>query len=164
MILIALGSSLPFCRLEPPQIIRAARAALGRIADIKAVSRLYISPAWPDSGDPPFINAAAALATDLRPEALLAALHAIEAGFGRRRGKPNSPRTLDLDLVDYEGRVRSADALSPLILPHPRLAERDFVLVPLLEVAPDWVCPATGASGRVLLEALGASSVRALNP
>lgn len=86
----------------------------------------------------------------------MAALHAVEAEFGRERRVPNAPRPLDLDLIDYEGRVESP--LAGPILPHPRAAERAFVLAPLLDVAPDWRDPVSGRLGRELLktaEALG---------
>ncbi|HXI87839.1 MAG TPA: 2-amino-4-hydroxy-6-hydroxymethyldihydropteridine diphosphokinase, partial [Parvularculaceae bacterium] len=94
---------MSFCYRAPADIITAALAVLGRIATVSAVSRLYRSPAWPDPADPAFINAAARIESGLAPAALLAALHAVEAGFGRRRGPRNAPRTLDLDLLDYHG-------------------------------------------------------------
>jgi len=92
----------------------------------------------------------------LTPPELMAALHAVEAEFGRKRRGPNAPRTLDLDLIDYRGHAESPPG-SP-VLPHPRATARAFVLAPLLDVAPDWRDPVTGASGRDLLkiaEALG---------
>jgi 2-amino-4-hydroxy-6-hydroxymethyldihydropteridine diphosphokinase len=100
-------------------------------------SGFYRSAAWPDPNDPPFVNAVAAVETDLSPAALLAELHEVEAAFGRRRSMPNAPRTLDLDLLDYHGRVEEG----PPHLPHPRMETRAFVLIPLQEVAPLWVHP-----------------------
>lgn len=77
---------------------------------------------------------------------------ALENQFGRVRGTKNADRTLDLDLLDFRGRiVESAD----LTLPHPRMTERRFVLAPLVDVAPDWRHPRTGLTARVLLDALG---------
>jgi 2-amino-4-hydroxy-6-hydroxymethyldihydropteridine diphosphokinase len=70
----------------------------------------------------------------------LATLHEVEAALGRRRGAPNAARTLDLDLIDYDGRVEAG----PPILPHPRLETRGFVLLPLAEVAPGWRHPVSG--------------------
>ena len=90
--------------------------------------------------------------TSLAPNALLARLHAVEAEFGRVRRQVNAPRTLDLDIVDYAGLV-SAPGDSP-ILPHPRLADRAFVLLPLAEIAPGWRHPATGVSITELIAAL----------
>ncbi|MEL7487344.1 MAG: 2-amino-4-hydroxy-6-hydroxymethyldihydropteridine diphosphokinase, partial [Pseudomonadota bacterium] len=101
MILIGLGSSLSFCRQEPSTIVRKAGETLGEMLKIVGRSRLYSSPAWPDPSDPPFVNAVIAAAEGPAPHALLEALHAIEAGFGRRRSARNAPRTLDLDLLAY---------------------------------------------------------------
>ncbi|MDP2765427.1 MAG: 2-amino-4-hydroxy-6-hydroxymethyldihydropteridine diphosphokinase, partial [Brevundimonas sp.] len=94
--------------------------------------------AWPDPEDPPFLNGVVIVRTGLDPHALMAALGRIEEVFGRRRGAANAPRTLDLDLIAY-GRV-SGD-LEGLILPHPRAAERRFVMGPLAEIAPAWRHP-----------------------
>jgi 2-amino-4-hydroxy-6-hydroxymethyldihydropteridine diphosphokinase len=85
---------------------------------------------------------------------LLQCLHAIEASFGRKREERNAPRTLDLDLIDFDGRIRD-DAP---ILPHPRVAERGFVLVPLADIAPDWRHPVSGLSIRDLIDRLPAGS------
>ena len=140
-IIVALGGNLAWKGLEPAAVLEAALQALPRegVAVLKR-SRLWRSAAWPDPGVPAFLNAVALVETELDPEALLAALHRIEARFGRRRGETNAPRTLDLDLIAY-GRERQAKV--PL-LPHPRAAERRFVMGPLAEVAPDWIHPVTG--------------------
>lgn len=158
MILVALGSSLAFNRLTPENIITSAVNALEDVCDVIARSRLYNSPAWPDPSDPPFINAVIRVEAALGPEQLLAALHALEAAYGRRRTQRNAPRTLDLDLIDYEGRVWAAQEGGGLILPHPRLAERDFVLAPLAEVAPEWRHPVTGQSAEEMLAKLEAKT------
>jgi len=94
------------------------------------------------------------------PAALLAALQAIEARFGRVRPYPNAPRTLDLDLLDLDGLVRAAP--DPM-LPHPRLHQRAFVLAPLLDVAPGWRHPRLGLKAAELLAALGPQEVQALS-
>ena len=88
--------------------------------------------------------------TQLAPDALMATLHAIEQRFGRVRGERNAPRTLDLDILDYEGRVEAG----PPVLPHPRLDERAFVLVPLADIAPAWRHPVSGKSVAELIDAL----------
>jgi 2-amino-4-hydroxy-6-hydroxymethyldihydropteridine diphosphokinase len=151
MILIALGSSLNSRAGPPDATLRAALEALDKSGiAIAAVSRFYESPAWPDPSDPMFINAVALVATALPPLKLLEALHGIEKDFGRIRGKRNAPRTLDLDLLDYDGRIEAG----PPVLPHPRIAERAFVLVPLKDVAPDWCHPGTGESVDSLLAAI----------
>lgn len=99
------------------------------------------------------------------PHALLAALHAVEAGFGRRRGARNAPRTLDLDLIAYGDVCCGEEGGEGLKLPHPRFAEREFVLAPLCDIAPDWRAPNTGAgtgfgAGKTARELLAALRVR----
>jgi 2-amino-4-hydroxy-6-hydroxymethyldihydropteridine diphosphokinase len=131
----------------------ALEAALARFRsegiDVVARSSWWRSAAWPDPHDPPFLNGVVVVRTGHDPHALMAALGRIEEAFGRRRGAANAPRTLDLDLIAY-GR-RSGD-LDGLILPHPRAADRRFVMGPLAEIAPDWAHPA-GQTARALAEA-----------
>ena len=153
MILIAAGSSLPFCGVDSQQIVLRAFSSLGRVTTLNEKSALYETPAWPDANDPPFINAVAAIETALPPEALLQVLHAIEAGFGRRRRQKNAPRSLDLDLIAYHEERRAAGE-SGLFLPHPGLETREFVLAPLAEIAPNWRHPVTGATAQAMLDAL----------
>ena len=101
-------------------------------------SSWWRSAAWPDPNDPPFLNGVVVVKTKLSPKALMAELSRIEDELGRVRSVRNAPRTLDLDLIAY-GRV--AGDLDGLYLPHPRAAERLFVMGPLAEVMPDWVHP-----------------------
>jgi 2-amino-4-hydroxy-6-hydroxymethyldihydropteridine diphosphokinase len=105
----------------------------------------------PPSAQPWFVNAVAILETALEPVALLDALLALEAQFGRVRGARNAPRSLDLDLLDYGGRLIDSERL---ILPHPRLHKRRFVLAPLVEVAPAWRHPRLGLGAGELLARL----------
>ena len=150
--LIALGSNRPWLGLQPEGIVRAAAAVLQRFGQAR-LSSLYDSPSWPDPACPPYVNAVMCLRTALAPAALLAACQATEAGFGRRRDPAdrNAPRTLDLDLIAVGASRLQSEAL---VLPHPRAHERDFVLQPLAEVAPDWSHPVTGLSAREMLAAL----------
>jgi 2-amino-4-hydroxy-6-hydroxymethyldihydropteridine diphosphokinase len=150
---IALGSNLAGRFATVAAAVEAAIVVLDS-DDIAVIgsSRLYRSVAWPNPADPEFVNAVIAVETDLSPPALLAHLHRVEADFGRVRGLANAPRPLDLDIVDYGGLV-SAPGESP-ILPHPRLIDRAFVLLPLVEIAPDWRHPATGRSIADLIRAL----------
>lgn len=164
MILIGLGSSLPLCGSPPEEIFRLAIRAIENFAPVSAVSRFYASPAWPDPSDPSFVNAAISVSTDLSAEDLMAALHEVEAAFGRRRGRKNAPRTLDLDLLSYRALVGKGPSGRGPVLPHPRIAERDFVLAPLSDIAPDWVCPSTGKTPREMLSALKTVAVRQIAP
>jgi len=150
---IALGSNVAGRFASPAEAVKAAMDVLQR-TEIKEISRsrLYRSAAWPDPADPEFVNAMMLVETSLAPNALLARLHKVEADFGRIRRQMNAPRTLDLDIVDYAGLV-SVPGDSP-ILPHPRLAGRAFVLLPLADIAPDWRHPVTGVSIAELIAAL----------
>lgn len=150
MILIGLGSSLPFCGRAPQDVIGLAFRALDAEFGLARVSSLYRSPAWPEPADPPFVNAAVALSAAPPPADLLTALHRIEAAFGRRRTVKNAPRTLDLDLLTYDGLAGDG---SP-VLPHPGLATRDFVLAPLAEIAPDFQPPGQGLTCLAMLAGL----------
>jgi len=162
MILVAAGSSLPFCGVDSQQIVLSAFFALGRLTKLREISPLYHTSAWPDPTDPPFVNAAAVVETDLTPEALLAVLHAVETGFGRQRRQKNAPRTLDLDLIAYDDE-RRAGLRGGLALPHPRLAEREFVLAPLCDIVPDWRSPETGKTVREMLGDLPERTARVIS-
>lgn len=141
------------------------KAALDELAALPGTrlassSRLYRTPAWGRRDQPDFVNAAARLETGLTADALLDALLAMERGFGRTRddGARWGPRTLDLDLLLYgEARI----ARPGLCVPHPHLHQRAFVLVPLLEIAPDLVLPGAGPA-RDALAALEISGIEAL--
>ena len=151
MILIALGANLPSPKGPPAETLKGALARLEQLGvKILSVSSLYETPAWPDPAQPVFVNAVAAVQTALQPVELLALLHGVETDFGRLRSVPNASRTLDIDLLDHDGRVMSQG----LTLPHPRMAERSFVLAPLAEMAPGWRHPITGQGAAELLAGL----------
>ena len=143
--IVAIGANLPGPDGRPAiGTCRWAAEELGRIPGMRvaAVSSWWESaPIPPDPRSPPYVNGVALLEGTLGPEALLAALHAIEDRAGRARPYPNAPRVLDLDLIDLEGLVRAGPAP---VLPHPCAHLRAFVLRPLAEVAPDWVHPVLG--------------------
>ena len=127
--------------------------ALSRYADqesaqTRLVTRSSVYRTAPIGADgPDYLNAVAAIDTELSPPALLAALQSIEAAHGRLRPYPNAPRTLDLDLLVH-GQARIDDSL--LTVPHPRLHERAFVLVPLAEIAPGLIVPGRGGLASLL--------------
>lgn len=153
MILIGIGSNLAAPGLGSPRATTAAAlAALPGIgATVLDQSSWYESEPVPVSDQPWFVNGVAAVATRLEPHSLLAALLGLEARFGRTRAARNAARTLDLDLLDYDSRRYSDEWL---ILPHPRLHERRFVLEPLCEMMPHWRHPVLGRSAAELLAAL----------
>ncbi len=106
---------------------------------IDDISPLYRSPAWPPgSGAPDYLNAVLSTRVAEPPDDLMSLLLETEAALGRTRSTPNAPRVVDLDLLDMLGVQQTSDHLT---LPHPRLTDRAFVLLPLRDVAPNWVHP-----------------------
>ena len=155
MILVAIGSNLAAPGFASPQDTVESAVAELPATGIAVVARSpwYLSEPVPASDQPWFVNGVAAVATALPPHALLARLLALETRFGRERGARNATRSLDLDLLDHDGRQC---ATATLVLPHPRLHERRFVLVPLCDIAPDWRHPRLGLSTAELLARLPA--------
>jgi len=161
-ILIAVGANLPSpVHGSPRATCEAALAELARRGlRIVRRSRWFESAPVPVSDQPWYVNGVVAVATDLPPAELLALLHEVEHQFGRKRREVNAARVLDLDLVAYGDLVRTDP---PPVLPHPRMAERAFVVLPLADVAPDWRHPVTGKSIADLCAALPADqSIRPL--
>tara|TARA_R110000787_G_scaffold92078_4_gene193819 strand:- start:32 stop:547 length:516 start_codon:yes stop_codon:yes gene_type:complete len=157
MIFAALGGNLPVPGLGPSREVLKKATQVIDANDISVIARspLYRTAPIPASDQPDFVNGVISLATALSAEELLARFHAIESDFGRVRGATNAARTLDIDLIDYCGRVVSPpEGEAGLILPHPRLQDRAFVLFPLFDVAPEWVDPRDGRSIRQLLDSL----------
>ena len=145
MILIGVGSNVPGPQGSTPR--QNCHNALKVLADsgltIVSRSRWYRSSPVPPSEQPWFINGVAAIdAPTLEPGPLLELFHEIELDFGRRRAAPNAPRPLDLDILDFDGRITGPEA--EVVLPHPRMHLRAFVLVPLSEIAPAWRHPVSG--------------------
>lgn len=182
--LVALGANLPSSAGSPAESIRFALDKLLKIPQVVpiAVSRFWITPAYPAGAGPDYVNGAVSLLCDLPPRGLLDALHAIEAGLGRtREGARWQARGLDLDLLALGDLVLPDPAaqdhwrgLSPeeqplhappgLILPHPRMQDRGFVLAPLCEIAPGWRHPRLGRSVAQMLADLPEGALAGMKP
>jgi len=140
MILIGLGSNVSGPWGSPRETVMRALRELDRGGTkLVIVSALVETSPFGKVNQPSFVNAVARITTAMPPDALMLHLHDIERQAGRRRRMRWGPRTLDLDLLDYHGLIRRGQ----LKLPHPGIAERDFVLAPLMEVAPNWRHPVT---------------------
>jgi 2-amino-4-hydroxy-6-hydroxymethyldihydropteridine diphosphokinase len=150
---IALGSNLASSAGTPRQTLDAAILRVAQLGHLLAQSSYYETAPVGYADQPSFLNAAIALQTELAPQPLLEHLLEIERSFGRDRshGIPNGPRTLDLDLILYGDRVLETQTLQ---LPHPRMAQRAFVLEPMAEIAPALVHPRLHKSMSQLLKDL----------
>ena len=175
-ILISLGANQVSAWGDPASTIRQAMSELDRRLDLPLRhSALYRTPAFPAGSGPDFVNAACAGSTTVEAAEILTVLHQIEAEAGRERAVRWGPRALDLDLIGVGQAVspdigswqrwrelpldrQMTEAPGQMILPHPRMQDRAFVLVPLLDVAPDWVHPVLGESVRALSQALPAEA------
>jgi 2-amino-4-hydroxy-6-hydroxymethyldihydropteridine diphosphokinase len=157
LVLIGLGANLESPRWGAPrETLAAALAALAAEGvAVLARSAWYRSAPVPLSDQPWYVNAVASVATGRNARGLLELTQAVERRFGRVRGMPNAARVLDLDLLDYLGeRIDEPD----LVLPHPRLHLRRFVLEPLAEIAPGWRHPVLGAPVEELLAGIDAAA------
>lgn len=183
-ILVAFGANLPFEGDPPAETLRRAVKALSEEGLVAlAVSRFFATPCYPAGTGPDYVNAAAVLKCDPAddPVAILARLHGIESRFGRERLQRWGMRTLDIDLIALGDSVlpdretqdhwrnlppeaQTRQAPDQLVLPHPRLQDRAFVLVPLADVAPDWVHPTSGLTVLQMLDALPQADRDAVKP
>ncbi len=161
---VALGGNAPSSLGDPAATLVAALRRLSGLDESLrpvAVSRFYRTPAWPPGSGDDYVNAAALLRTRLPAQAVLDRLHATEAAFGRQRTERWGPRGIDLDLLflddavlpdaavfaqwrDLPAQRQRSEAPDRLVLPHPRLQDRAFVLIPLGEIAPRWRHPVSG--------------------
>lgn len=181
-ILIAMGSNLAGHSDSPiAQLDYAIREMPMNSIRIVAKSRYFRTPCFPAGAGPDFVNSAIVCACDLGPQAILDILHRIEEAAGRARKARWQARVLDLDLLAIGKNVlpdlptyrhwadlslarQMHDAPPELILPHPRLQERAFVLHPLMDIAPDWVHPVTGQSVRSMHAALDPQELAQITP
>lgn len=148
-----MGANLPSTAGEPEQTLAAAVVRFAKLGEVSARSSLYSTTPVGFADQPRFLNAVVRLDTGLTPFSLLGALLLIEQEFGRdrRMSLENRPRTLDLDILLYGDYVLGLPALH---IPHPRIGEREFVLVPLHEIAPEACDPRTGRTMSELLKSL----------
>ncbi len=166
---IAFGSNLSNEIAASVELVKAAIGALSSVGLFEVeLSKFYRTPAFPKDSGPDFVNGAILCETELSAQEVLEGLHKIEHQFGRTRTKRWEARILDLDLIDYAGQVLPdvdvykewremplVDQMEripkELILPHPRVQDRPFVLVPLRDVAPEYQHPVTGESVKQML-------------
>jgi len=151
MAVVAVGGNLAGDYPSSEALLEAALIRFGQAGlPVARRSGWWRSAAWPDIAAPEYRNGVILVETKLEPQAVLAALLAIEAAFGRVRGEANAPRTLDLDLIAHGRAVANRPGL---ILPHPRAHERLFVMGPLAQIAPDWIHPVLGRTAADLAAA-----------
>ncbi len=191
--LLAFGGNLPSEVGSPRVTLNRAVLTLNSIGDaseatqlsgkvkLKRVSRFFATPCFPAGAGPDYVNAAALIESPLEADELLALLHDVEAKFGRARSSRWVGRTLDIDLIGGGGVVlpnpetyaywrdlplerQLQETPDQLILPHPRLQDRAFVLVPLNDIAPDWKHPVSGLSVGQMLAALPETDRKAVKP
>ncbi len=178
---IALGSNLACGELSSEMLIKVAFFRIPNdFIRLKATSSLYHTPCIPAGAGPDYVNAAALVETTLDAASLLAHLHEVEHAFARRRESRWAARTLDLDLIDFGGEIQPDHATwqawhdlsfeeqrtqvpDQLILPHPRLQDRAFVLAPLSEILPAWRHPVLGRTAAELMAALPAGERAAIS-
>jgi 2-amino-4-hydroxy-6-hydroxymethyldihydropteridine diphosphokinase len=160
VILIALGANLAGLFGSPEEaLVKAIDEIERRGVSVVAKSRIWITPPVPVSDQPDYRNAVISVDTELSPQAVLGLLHGIEADFGRTRFVRNEARIIDLDLIAHHDWIIADDELE---LPHPRMHQRAFVLVPLCDIAPDWIHPVLKKSALSMLQDLESSDIVAV--
>jgi 2-amino-4-hydroxy-6-hydroxymethyldihydropteridine diphosphokinase len=177
-IVLALGSNQSLGAEGPGDLLKHALKLLAN-AGIRTVrqSRFYKTPCFPAGAGPDYVNAVVVVDTELSPEALLGCLHRIEADLGRERQARWAARTVDIDLIAFGKRVlpdqktydqwrtlplerQMQEAPDTLILPHPRMQDRAFVLVPMRDVVAEWTHPVLGLTVAQMCESLPKESLQ----
>lgn len=178
--LLAFGANLPSGAASPQETVLRAMDIISddKVSELNR-SSLFATPAFPDPSGPRYVNACTMVQTELSPKALLKHVHRVEDTLGRVRDQRWGARVIDIDLLSLAMIVcpdlethRSWAALPPedqiartpdeLILPHPRIADRSFVLVPLAQIAPLWRHPVTGLTATEMLKSLPDSEIEAI--
>ena len=152
IVYLALGSNLD----DRLANLKLAIASLSPQVEVKSRSRVYETPPWGFTDQPAFLNMVIKGNTYLEPEPLLKHLKRLEIALGRVPSFPNGPRLIDIDILFYDKLVRDT---APLILPHPHLHERGFVLMPLNDIAPDLKHPTIGRTVREMLASSNTSGI-----
>ena len=181
-VLIAAGGNLTSQKGTPAQtIVEATKIVSNERIKVLGISRFFKTPCFPPGAGPDYVNVALIAETGLSASEVLAALHTVEAEFGRQRDKRWGMRTLDLDLLSFDAVVapdldtvedwinlpldaQVRQTPDTMLLPHPRIQDRAFVLVPLMDVAPDWVHPVLQRSVREMHDALPLEARQAVIP
>ena len=163
MIILAIGSNLPskfgnrFKNIE--LVIKNLEEK-----DIEVINKssFYETPSYPDKNNPKFINVVIEVKTKLSPVKLASNLILIEKIYGRTRNKKNDPRTCDIDIIDYDKKIVKSTINQNLIIPHPKMHKRNFVLVPLFDVSKTWIHPVKKTSIKELVDLLTTKDLRAI--
>lgn len=153
IVYLALGSNLG----DREENLKQAIASLPPQMDVKAKSHIYETPPWGYEDQPRFLNQVLKTQTYLQPEPLLKHIKRLEVALGRKATFQNGPRLIDIDILLYDDLVLNTPILS---LPHPRMHERGFVLMPMMDIAPDLVHPLTGKSVREMLIACNLGGIK----
>ena len=146
IVYLALGSNLG----DRDENLKQAVAALSPQMDVKGKSHVYETPPWGYEDQPRFLNQVLKTQTYLQPEQLLKHIKRLEVALGRKATFRNGPRVIDIDILMYDELVLNTSILT---LPHPHMHERGFVLLPMMDIAPDLVHPLSGKSVREMLVA-----------
>jgi 2-amino-4-hydroxy-6-hydroxymethyldihydropteridine diphosphokinase len=156
---LAIGSNIG----DKSKFINLAKFKLQK-KNIKIVrcSSNYESFSWPNPKKPKFINIVIKIETSLKPLELLNICHIIEKDLGRKRYKKNDPRTCDIDIIDYDQKILSYKGINNLVLPHPEMTKRNFVLMPLFEISKSWKHPKTKVNIAELVNSIIIKDIRAI--